>query len=114
MNLNYIKSMAIWSLIGYYIGLGDRHCDNILIHQDSGKIFHIDYDCIFEKGKKLPIPERLSFRLTKNVEAALGSFKAHGLFRYYMIELSKFFSKNCENIIGALDSFVHDPLLENG
>lgn len=30
--LNFIKSTAIWSIIGYVIGLGDRHGDNILIH----------------------------------------------------------------------------------
>jgi serine/threonine-protein kinase ATR len=30
--LNFIKSTAIWSMIGYVIGLGDRHGDNILIH----------------------------------------------------------------------------------
>lgn len=30
--MNFIKSTAIWSMIGYVIGLGDRHGDNILIH----------------------------------------------------------------------------------
>lgn len=30
--INFIRSTAIWSMIGYVIGLGDRHGDNILIH----------------------------------------------------------------------------------
>ena len=38
------------------IGLGDRHNDNILI-QKNGAVSHIDFDCIFEKGSILPIPE---------------------------------------------------------
>ena len=38
------------------IGLGDRHNDNILI-QKNGAVSHIDFDCIFEKGTILPIPE---------------------------------------------------------
>ena len=38
------------------IGLGDRHNDNILI-QRNGAVSHIDFDCLFEKGTILPIPE---------------------------------------------------------
>jgi|LauGreDrversion4_2_1035121.scaffolds.fasta_scaffold17761_2 phosphatidylinositol kinase/protein kinase (PI-3 family) len=30
--INFVRSTAIWSMIGYVIGLGDRHGDNILIH----------------------------------------------------------------------------------
>lgn len=30
--VNFVKTTAIWSVIGYVIGLGDRHGDNILIH----------------------------------------------------------------------------------
>ena len=40
----------------HMIGLGDRHNDNILI-QKNGAVSHIDFDCIFEKGTILPIPE---------------------------------------------------------
>jgi phosphatidylinositol kinase/protein kinase (PI-3 family) len=62
--LNFTKSTAIWSMIGYVIGLGDRHGDNILIHQHTGEVTHVDFDCIFEKGAKLKIPEIVPFRLT--------------------------------------------------
>jgi phosphatidylinositol kinase/protein kinase (PI-3 family) len=30
--VNFAKTCAIWSIIGYVIGLGDRHGDNILVH----------------------------------------------------------------------------------
>ena len=62
--VNFVKSYAIWSMIGYVIGLGDRHGDNILIHQHTGEVTHVDFDCIFEKGAKLKIPEIVPFRLT--------------------------------------------------
>jgi phosphatidylinositol kinase/protein kinase (PI-3 family) len=58
------------------------------------------------------VPEILPFRLTKNLETTLGAFKSHGLFTYYFIQLNKFFAKNIGNILGALDSFVYDPLIE--
>lgn len=108
----YQITLAVWSCFCYIIGLGDRHCDNILIVQNSGIVLHIDFDCIFEKGKFLPVPEIMPFRLTKNLEQALGAFQSQGLFRYYMIELCKFFAKNQGNIMVALESFISDPLLQ--
>lgn len=55
--------------------MGDRHCDNILLNVDDGKAIHIDFDCIFEKGKFLPVPETIPFRMTKNTVAPMGVFK---------------------------------------
>ena len=36
------------------------------------QIVHIDYSVCFEKGRKLRVPERVPFRLTQNLERALG------------------------------------------
>jgi len=36
------------------------------------QVVHIDYNVCFEKGKGLRVPERVPFRLTQNVETALG------------------------------------------
>ena len=34
------------SIVGYVIGLGDRHPFNIMIQRNTGKIVHIDFgDC---------------------------------------------------------------------
>lgn len=63
--------MALWSAFQYLIGFGDRHCDNILIHE-SGELIHIDYECVFHKGKFLPVPEIVDFRLTKNLRYGMG------------------------------------------
>ena len=67
-------------MVGYIMGLGDRHGDNILYHENSGKISHIDFDCIFEKGLNLPIPETVPFRLTSNLVDALGLLQCEGVF----------------------------------
>ena len=32
----------------------------------------MDYNVCFEKGKSLRVPERVPFRMTQNIEAALG------------------------------------------
>lgn len=39
------------SMVGYIIGLGDRHLDNVLIDMTTGEVVHIDYNVCFEKGK---------------------------------------------------------------
>lgn len=78
---NFIKSTAIWSIIGYVIGLGDRHGDNILIHLHTGEVTHVDFDCIFEKGAKLRVPEIVPFRLTANISDALGAMGEKGIFQ---------------------------------
>ncbi len=37
------RSTAVMSIIGYIIGLGDRHLDNILLDSRTGEVIHIDY-----------------------------------------------------------------------
>ncbi|KAJ8935611.1 hypothetical protein NQ318_017349 [Aromia moschata] len=68
----YSYSVAVMSIIGYIIGLGDRHLDNVLVDLTSGDVVHIDYNVCFEKGKTLRVPEKVPFRLTPNIRDALG------------------------------------------
>lgn len=68
----YSHSVAVMSVIGYIIGLGDRHLDNVLVDLTTGEVVHIDYNVCFEKGKTLRVPEKVPFRMTPNIQAALG------------------------------------------
>ena len=110
--MNYTKSLAFWSALGYIIGLGDRHADNILLNTENGQLICIDFDCIFQKGKDLAVPEIVEFRLTKNIESALGAFKSWGLYKLYFVMIFKVFKKHTEDILGTLDTFISDPLIE--
>lgn len=49
----YARSTAVMSMVGYIIGLGDRHLDNVLIDMTTGEVVHIDYNVCFEKGQSL-------------------------------------------------------------
>ncbi|PIK34777.1 putative serine/threonine-protein kinase SMG1 [Apostichopus japonicus] len=69
---SFSRSTAVMSIIGYIIGLGDRHLDNVLVNFLTGEVVHIDYNVCFEKGKKSTNPERVPFRLTQNIQQALG------------------------------------------
>lgn len=87
--LNYTKSMALWSVICFVIGIGDRHLWNILLNTDTGEIVHIDFDMIFKKSVSLPVPEIMDFRLTNNFQQALGITKQYGLFFVFFEDFLK-------------------------
>lgn len=44
----------------------------LIFHFYHLKVVHIDYNVCFEKGKGLRVPEKVPFRLTQNIETALG------------------------------------------
>ncbi|KAJ3556801.1 hypothetical protein NM688_g1817 [Phlebia brevispora] len=58
--LAYTRTAAVMSMVGYILGLGDRHCENILLDMNNGDVVHIDFNCLFEKGHTLTIPDASS------------------------------------------------------
>lgn len=47
--LAYTRSTAAISILGYVLGLGDRHGHNILLDEQSGEVVHIDLGVAFEQ-----------------------------------------------------------------
>ncbi|MFH4982502.1 hypothetical protein AB6A40_009211 [Gnathostoma spinigerum] len=63
---NYTRSMACMSMVGYILGLGDRHPSNLMLDRVSGKIVHIDFgDCFEVAMTREKFPEKIPFRLTR-------------------------------------------------
>ncbi|XP_067639367.1 serine/threonine-protein kinase Smg1 [Eurosta solidaginis] len=109
---SYAASLSVMSVIGYVIGLGDRHLDNVLINLTAGEIVHIDYNVCFEKGKTLRVPEKVPFRLTPNLEEALGITGIEGTFRLGCEHVLKILRKERETLLTLLEAFVYDPLVD--
>ncbi|XP_024528271.1 serine/threonine-protein kinase SMG1 [Selaginella moellendorffii] len=105
-------SVAVMSVIGHVLGLGDRHLDNILIDFSSGDVVHIDYNICFEKGRRLKVPEIVPFRLTQTIQNALGPTGVEGFFRASCEAVLSVLQKNKEVILMLLEAFVWDPLVE--
>ena len=40
------------SIVGYILGLGDRHGENILLDSTNGDCVHVDFNCLFNKVGK--------------------------------------------------------------
>ncbi|XP_056647970.1 serine/threonine-protein kinase SMG1 isoform X1 [Diorhabda sublineata] len=108
----YSYSIAVMSIIGYIIGLGDRHLDNVLVDLTSGDVVHIDYNVCFEKGKTLRVPEKVPFRLTPNIRDALGVTGVEGIFRLACENVLKVMRKGRETLLTLLEAFVYDPLID--
>ena len=47
--LSYARTTAVMSMVGYILGLGDRHGENILLDSTNGDIVHVDFNCLFNK-----------------------------------------------------------------
>ncbi|OWF37806.1 serine/threonine-protein kinase SMG1-like [Mizuhopecten yessoensis] len=108
----YARSTAVMSMIGYIIGLGDRHLDNVLVDLATGEVVHIDYNVCFEKGKGLRVPEKVPFRMTQNIEMALGVTGIEGTFRIASEHVMKTMRKGRETLLTLLEAFVYDPLVD--
>ncbi|KAG1138010.1 hypothetical protein G6F37_010859 [Rhizopus arrhizus] len=109
---SFARSLAVTSMIGYIIGLGDRHLDNMLVDFRSGEMIHIDYNVCFEKGRRLRVPELVPYRLTQNLHNALGIMGIDGPFRTAAEETLMVLRKHKEVLITLLDAFVYDPLVD--
>lgn len=70
--LNYTRSVATSSIVGYVVGLGDRHVQNILLDKSTADIVHIDLGIAFDQGKILAVPETVPFRLTRDIVDGFG------------------------------------------
>eukprot|EP01117_Protostelium_nocturnum_P004771 TRINITY_DN1729_c0_g1_i6.p1 TRINITY_DN1729_c0_g1~~TRINITY_DN1729_c0_g1_i6.p1 ORF type:complete len:2769 (-),score=631.24 TRINITY_DN1729_c0_g1_i6:553-8859(-) len=108
----YSRSVAVMSIVGYVIGLGDRHLDNILLDNRTGQIIHIDYNICFEKGLELKVPERVPFRLTQNVIHAMGFTGTNGYFKEACKCTLQVLRDNKEILMTLLDAFVYNPLID--
>ncbi|XP_028267220.1 serine/threonine-protein kinase SMG1 isoform X1 [Parambassis ranga] len=109
---SYARSTAVMSMVGYIIGLGDRHLDNVLIDMTTGEVVHIDYNVCFEKGKSLRVPEKVPFRMTHNIETALGVTGVEGIFRLSCEQVVQIMRRGRETLLTLLEAFVYDPLVD--
>ncbi|XP_014204493.1 serine/threonine-protein kinase ATR [Copidosoma floridanum] len=107
----YIRTAAVMSMVGYILGLGDRHGENILIDSKVGDCVHVDFNCLFNRGENLEWPERVPFRLTHNMVEAMGPLKYEGPFRQSCRTTMKVLREQSSTLISVLKPFVYDPLV---
>ncbi|KKA30143.1 hypothetical protein TD95_002801 [Thielaviopsis punctulata] len=110
--LRYTRSCAVMSMVGTILGLGDRHGENILLEEGSGGVFHVDFNCLFEKGRTFTTPERVPFRLTHNMVAAMGIYGVEGPFRVSCELTLKVLRQQKDTLLTVMEAFIYDPTID--
>lgn len=132
--LSYTRSAAASSMVGYILGLGDRHLSNILIDETTAELIHIDLGIAFDQGAVLPVPETVPFRLTRYVALlfflsgkfsqiksdpfnpfrdivdGMGVMGVEGTFRKCCEFTMEVMRKNQDSILTLLEVLLYDPL----
>ncbi|CAA0806761.1 Serine/threonine-protein kinase TOR [Striga hermonthica] len=134
---NYTRSLAVMSMVGYLLGLGDRHPSNLMLHRyryihaiicdlflyysfaliqmnyfDSGKILHIDFgDCFEASMNREKFPEKVPFRLTRMLVKAMEVSGIEGNFRSTCESVMQVLRTNKDSVMAMMEAFVHDPLI---
>jgi ataxia telangiectasia mutated family protein len=106
----YICSIASNSMLGYILGLGDRHAQNILIDQKTAEVIHIDLGIAFEQGKMLTTPELVPFRLTRDIVDGMGPLGTQGLFQKSCQRTLSLLRTESETLLAILNVLKYDPL----
>ena len=110
--VNYTRSLAVMSMVGYILGLGDRHPSNLMIERQSGKILHIDFgDCFEVAMQREKFPEKVPFRLTRMLVNAMEVSGIEGNFRLTCEKVMSVLRENRDSLVATLEAFVHDPLI---
>ncbi|KAF4435407.1 putative UVSB PI-3 kinase [Fusarium austroafricanum] len=110
--LKYTRSCAVMSMVGTILGLGDRHGENVNLEEGNGGVFHVDFNCLFDKGLTFAKPERVPFRLTHNMVAAMGIYGYEGPFRKSCELTLSILRQQEETLMTILEAFIYDPTLD--
>ncbi|KAJ7174943.1 phosphatidylinositol 3-kinase [Mycena crocata] len=109
---SYTRSLAVASMVGHILGLGDRHPSNFMIERKTGKIVHIDFgDCFEVAMHRDKFPEKVPFRLTRMLTHAMEVSGIEGSFRKTCEISMRVLRDNNESLMAVLEAFVYDPLI---
>jgi serine/threonine-protein kinase mTOR len=110
--LVYSRSLAMTSIVGYVLGLGDRHPSNLMIDRESGQVVHVDFgDCFDVTCFRDRYPEKIPFRLTRQLINALEVAGLEGTFRITCERVMDLIRNNRDTVMAMLEAFIYDPLV---
>ena len=99
-------------MVGYILGLGDRHPSNLMLDRYTGKVVHIDFgDCFEVAMNRDKFPERIPFRLTRMLINAMEVSGIEGNFRITCENVMRVLRGQKDSLMAVLEAFVHDPLI---
>jgi FKBP12-rapamycin complex-associated protein len=108
----FTRSLAVNSMVGHILGLGDRHPSNLMLERKTGKVVHIDFgDCFEVAMHREKFPEKIPFRLTRMLTHAMEVSGIEGSYRNTCEISMRVLRDNKESLMAVLEAFVYDPLI---
>ncbi|KAH9990569.1 FAT-domain-containing protein [Russula vinacea] len=92
----FTRSLAVNSMVGHILGLGDRHPSNLMLERKTGKV---------------KFPEKIPFRLTRMLTHAMEVSGIEGSYRNTCEISMRVLRDNKESLMAVLEAFVYDPLI---
>jgi len=99
----YVKSCAGYCVITYLLGVGDRHLDNILLHQ-NGHLLHCDYSFILGQDPKTYLP----MRITEEMIKGFGGRDSDNFAKFLVFTGAAFITLRRHNNIHSLLSHINN------
>lgn len=111
--LNFMASLASMNMVGYILGLGDRHLSNLMVEFSNCSLFHIDFgDCFEVAMNRKEFPEKVPFRLTRILVNAFEVSGVEGTYRACSESSIRLLREHNDQIMSLLEVFVCDPLFQ--
>jgi FKBP12-rapamycin complex-associated protein len=137
----YTRSLAVMSMVGYILGLGDRHPSNLMLDKLSGRVLHIDFgknkkkmdyviyciikskisncnqffslvgDCFEVAMNRDKYPEKVPFRLTRMLIKAMEVSGIEGSYRSTCERTMTVLRESRDSLVAMLEAFLYDPLI---
>jgi len=105
----YTRSLAVMSMVGYILGLGDRHPSNLMLDKLSGRVLHIDFgDCFEVSMTREKFPEKVPFRLTRMLIKAMEVSGIEGSYRSTCERTMSVLRSSRDSLVAMLEAFVYD------
>jgi FKBP12-rapamycin complex-associated protein len=102
---NYTRSLGVMSMVGYILGLGDRHPSNLLLDRGNGRVVHIDFgDCFEIAMHREKYPERVPFRLTRMLTFAMEVSNIEGSYRITCEAVMRVLRDNKDSLMAVLEA----------
>jgi len=99
----YTRTMALMSMVGYILGLGDRHPSNIMLERQTGQVVHIDFgDCFEVAMHRDKFPEKIPFRLTRMLVNAMEVCGIEGSYRFTCERVMRVLRDNRDSVMAYL------------
>ena len=113
MRSAFARSLAVLTIAGHVLGIGDRHLDNFMVEEATGCVVGIDFGHAFGSATYLlPQPELMGVRLTRQLTSVLLPLDTGVLLRSSMVHVLRALRGARSELLRVMDVFVSEPLLD--